>query len=64
MEIDGKFFAVEIKLSSSAKPGDAYGISKFAEIAKEKFVGGIVVYAGNKTFKLNDRCHAIPFDAV
>lgn len=64
---DGCVVGIEIKASMTVKQEDFSGLSIFAEYTKNKFLHGVLLYAGDKVlpFKINNRTfHAVPLSAV
>lgn len=54
-------WGVEIKSAATATPADGRGLRRLAEQAGEDFQGGVVLYSGASTFKLDvRRCVAAP----
>jgi predicted AAA+ superfamily ATPase len=65
LEAGGRRLAgVEVKLSRSVGPGDFRGLRSLAEDAAPRFVGGIVLYAGNRVASFGDRLWAVPLDGL
>jgi len=58
---------VEVKASMTVKPEDFSGLSIFADYAKDKFLNGVLFYAGDKVlpFRVNDIIfHAVPISSL
>ena len=60
LEIDGKLFPLEIKLASKVTSGDSRGIRAFRNTYPDKASVGIIVYSGDRCFKVNDFTWAVP----
>jgi len=64
---DGTVVGVEVKASMTVKPEDFSGLSIFADYAKDKFLHGVLFYAGDKVlpFRINDIIfHAVPISSL
>lgn len=64
LELDGRLYPIEIKAAANVKPSDAANIYGFQEKFPKEAGPGLVIYAGRTALKLNDRCWAMPFDAI
>lgn len=64
VEKDGLLFPVEIKSSARIHPMDARSISVFQEKMGARAQVGLVIHAGDRILRLNDRCLAMPFDLM
>jgi predicted AAA+ superfamily ATPase len=51
----GKLVAIEIKSSETVSPDDAKSLKAFQEMAKEKFVQGILLYAGTTHLSFGEK---------
>ena len=60
----GRLVAVEIKLAASAGRKDFNGIEQFAQTAGERFLRGIVLYAGDNAVPFGERLHALPISSI
>lgn len=58
---DGSVFAIEVKRSENITIDDFKGIKEFALLAKDDFIGGIVLYAGNEVAPFGKNLWAVPF---
>lgn len=61
---DGKVVGVEVKSTTSPGPDDFKAMRSFAEVAGDRFVGGVVLHGGDTTLKMGDRMWAVPVDAL
>lgn len=64
LERDGKVFPIEVKATANPKPRDADSVSAFQAEAGSAGMPGLVVYAGDRVVRLNERCLAVPFDLM
>ncbi len=65
LEIDGKFFPIEIKSSSYLDKHDTRGIMAFrSSYPKLDIQKGLVIYTGSTIYKLNEHVIAFPWDGV
>lgn len=58
---DGSVFAIEIKKSESVTIQDFKGIQAFAELTKQDFTGGVVLYSGKDIVPFGKNLWAVPF---
>ncbi len=58
---DGSVFAIEVKKSESVTIQDFKGILIFAELTKNDFKGGVVLYSGKDVVPFGDKLWAVPF---
>jgi hypothetical protein len=61
---DGTFVGIETKSSSSVDSGDFKGLRSLANIAKEGFHRGIVMYSGQRTLSFAPNLFAVPIAAL
>jgi predicted AAA+ superfamily ATPase len=64
---DGGVVGIEVKASMTVKPEDFYGLSIFADYAKDRFLHGVLFYSGDKVlpFRINGRVfHALPLSSL
>jgi len=66
LEIDGKYYPVEAKFTSSLSKSDTSGIRAFNETYKDKMniLTGLVVYAGRECYRLRDNVIAVPWNLL
>lgn len=63
LEIDNRYFPIEIKLKSRPSKNDASGIVAFRETyPKLQIETGIIIAPVNEVFALGHSCYAVPFD--
>jgi predicted AAA+ superfamily ATPase len=61
---DGALVGVEIKAASAARPADAVGLRVLRELAGDAFLGGVVLYLGERAYQLDDKIWAVPLDRL
>lgn len=61
---DGKVVGIEVKSTTSPGPDDFKGMRSFARAAGDRFVGGVVLHAGDTTLKMGEKMWALPVDAL
>ena len=61
---NGQIVGIEVKSSSTIRKSDFNGLKKLAEISGDKFVQGIVLYAGDKILPFGDKLFAVPIAAL
>ena len=57
---DGHIVGIEVKSGSSLRPADAAGLAALAEATGERFVRGVVMYAGDQLLPLGQKIWAVP----
>ncbi|MDT8398444.1 MAG: DUF4143 domain-containing protein [Pseudomonadales bacterium] len=60
---DGRLTGIEVKASSTLRPGDFKSLARLAEFAGKKFEQGVILYSGQEVlpFTLGEvSCHALP----
>lgn len=64
-ERDAKLFPIEIKCKGQLTRHDARGLKAFFETyPKEDMMPGIIIYAGNTCYQLDDNIIAVPWNAM
>ena len=58
---NGSVFAIEVKKSESVNIQDFKGIRAFAELTRDEFIGGIVLYSGKEVVPFGNNLWAVPF---
>ena len=61
LEINGKFLLIEIKNREKIVKSDYKNIKILKEKLKDRFFGGMVIYRGDKIYKLEESIWAMPF---
>ncbi len=64
IEQAGKLIAVEVKASQSVNASATSGLKVLREEAQDRFVAGIVAYAGDEVRILGDRLMAVPLGVL
>jgi hypothetical protein len=65
LEIDAKFYPIEIKAKSNLTKHDARGILAFREsYPKANIEKGLILYTGEEAYSLNDEVLALPWRAL
>jgi predicted AAA+ superfamily ATPase len=65
LEFDGgAVYAVEIKATSTPRPGDARHLMWLADQLGDRFIGGTVLHTGPDTIHFADNLHAVPICAL
>lgn len=65
VEIDGTFFPIEIKASTTLSAHDTRGIRSFKEAYPNLNIApGIIIYTGTECYRIADDVIAIPWDTV
>jgi predicted AAA+ superfamily ATPase len=57
---DGGIVAFEVKTSSSVTQGDARWLNWLKNKIVDDFVGGVVLYTGERPYRFGDRLYALP----
>ncbi len=55
---------VEIKLAASVSESDFKGLKRFKTQYPERFVGGYVLYDGERTLSFGDELYAVPLQSL
>jgi hypothetical protein len=61
---DGRIVGIEVKAGSNLRPADAAGLAALAEAAGERFVRGVVMYAGDQLLPLGKKIWAVPLSVI
>lgn len=61
---DGGIVGVEVKSASSVPKTEFKGLRKLREMAGEAFLGGVVLYLGQRSYTYDDRLHVMPIDRL
>lgn len=59
-----KIVGIEVKASTTIHSKDLAGLKELRDIAKEKFVKGIILYSGEKILKLDHDIYALPINSL
>lgn len=61
---DGRVCGVEIKSGTVVGPRDGRGLAALRDRLGSQFLGGVVLYLGERGVELGDRIHAVPMDRL
>jgi predicted AAA+ superfamily ATPase len=61
---DGTMAGIEVKTADRVDGGDFKGMRVLQEIAKDDFVGGVVLYSGHDIVPFGDRLFAVPISTL
>jgi predicted AAA+ superfamily ATPase len=59
---DGVLVGIEVKATATVNRDDTRGLRELAEAVGERFLRGVVLYAGTEVVPLGARIHAVPVD--
>ena len=62
--LDAILVSVEIKAASAARPADAVGLRVLRKHAGDAFLGGVFLYLGEQSCRLDDKIWAVPLDRL
>jgi uncharacterized protein len=61
---DGRFAGVEVKSASSVPDDEFRGLRMLRDRLGSDFVGGVVLYLGQRSYTKEDRLHVLPLDSI
>ncbi|WP_159618880.1 ATP-binding protein [Ruania rhizosphaerae] len=61
---DGRVVAIEVKAAATVQKKDLTGLTVLREGLGDRFVGGYVLYTGDRSRPMGDRLTAVPIDAL
>lgn len=61
---DGRVAAVEVKASSRTRGADLHGLELLRDKLGGRFVGGVALYTGERSYTAGDRIHVLPVDQL
>lgn len=61
---DGRIAAIEVKAASTVRSKDVRGLAALRDALGERFVGGYVLYTGERSRAIGDRLAVVPIDAL
>jgi hypothetical protein len=61
---DGRVVAFEIKASERAPGKDFRGLAQLRDLLGARFIGGIVLTTGSRSYTYEDRLHVMPVDRL
>ena len=66
LEIDGKLYPIEMKCKSHVTSRDTRGIRAFVETygKSRQVMPGLIIYAGETSYAINDLAWAIPWNTL
>jgi predicted AAA+ superfamily ATPase len=63
VEIDGTFYPIEVKTSTTVSKNDIRGITAFRETySKLRIANGVVIYAGDECYRITNDIIAVPWN--
>ena len=60
----GNIVAIEVKSKQTAMAKDFKGLKKLQELVGDKFVRGVVLYAGDQVVPFGKHLHAVPISCL
>jgi predicted AAA+ superfamily ATPase len=61
---DGAVVALEIKTAGRVPGDDFKGLRKLRDAVGDAFIGGVVLYLGQRSYTYEDRLHVVPLDRL
>lgn len=61
---DGAIVGFEVKAASRVPGDDMRGLRKLREATKDRFLAGVVLYLGERSYTYEDRLHVMPVDRL
>ncbi|MCI7672670.1 MAG: ATP-binding protein [Schaalia hyovaginalis] len=61
---DGRVLAIEVKASERAPGSEFRGMTKLRDLLGDRFLGGIMMTTGKRSYTYQDRLHVIPIDRL
>lgn len=61
---DGRVVAFEVKASERAPGKDFRGLAQLRDLLGERFIGGIMLTTGSRSYTYEDRLHVMPIDRL
>ncbi|RRD05187.1 ATP-binding protein [Arachnia propionica] len=61
---DGRVLALEVKASERAPGPEFRGMAKLRDLLGERFLGGIMMTTGKRSYTYQDRLHVLPVDRL
>lgn len=61
---DGRVAAIEVKAGSRVRGGDLEGLQKLRDRLGERFVAGVALHTGARSYSPDDRIHVLPADRL
>ena len=60
----GEVVGIEVKASSTVKSGDFKGLKYLSDLSGDRFLRGIVPYAGDKSVPFTSNLYVLPVSAL
>jgi uncharacterized protein len=61
---DGGVVGVEVKAAGRVTAADFRGLALLRDLVGEAFIGGVVLYLGERSYGFADRLHVMPLDRL
>jgi len=61
---DGRVVAFEVKASERASKKEFRGLAQLRDLLGERFIGGIMLTTGSRSYTYEDRLHVMPIDRL
>jgi predicted AAA+ superfamily ATPase len=61
---DGRVAAIEVKAGSAVSGKDLTGLRRLRELVGSRFVAGVALYTGSRSYTYEDRLHVLPLDTL
>lgn len=61
---DGRVLGIEVKAGGRLSGGDLKGLIKLRDKLGDRFLGGIALYMGQRSYSYEDRIHVVPLDRL
>ena len=61
---DGAVVGVEVKAGTRVPGGDLTGLRMLRDTVGDGFLGGVVLYLGQRSYTFEDRLHVVPVDRL
>lgn len=61
---DGRILAFEVKSSERASGTEFKGLAQFRDLLGDRFLGGVMLTTGQRSYTYEDRLHVMPIDRL
>lgn len=61
---DGRVAGVEVKAGSRVRGSDMTGLRLLRDRLGDRFVAGVALYTGDRSYTYDDRLHVVPVDRL
>ncbi|WP_196716824.1 ATP-binding protein [Actinomyces trachealis] len=61
---DGRVVAFEVKASARARGKEFYGLAQLRDLLGKRFIDGIMLTTGTRSYSYEDRLHVLPIDRL